>query len=150
MDCNHFPSCIKTLCMHSTMYYINCMYWACSYTFMSVYQICYPVNSARSEISNDYVLFNGSSQMGSSAMAMYTAVTNYNLRLLSLPPIPAQPPRSVSQPGNRHASGNWSLQGIPARESQGQREDSVSCSQVICLSIPYYIAIDSQHPGKMC
>ena len=106
-------------------------------------------NSARSEISNDYVLINGSSQMGSSAMAMYTAVTNYNLRLLSQPPIPAQPFRSVSQPGNRHASGNWSLQGIPARESQDQREDSVGCSQVVCLSIPYYIAIDSQHPGKM-
>ena len=98
-------------------------------------------NSARSEISNDCVSINGNSQMGSSARA----VTYYNRRLLRLPPIPAQPSRSVSQPGNRHTSGNGSLQGIPEREGQGQREDSMSCNQLVCLSIPYYIAIDSHN-----
>ena len=102
-------------------------------------------NSARSEISNDYVSINGNFQMGSSAMTMYTAVTNYNLRRLSLPPIPTQPSRSGSQPGNKHASGNGTLQGIP------EREDSMSCShQLVCLSLYYYnIAINSQHAENM-
>lgn len=102
-------------------------------------------NSAHSDCSDDYVSPIGNSQMGSTAMTAYTAVPNYNWRRSSMPPTPTQPFRSVSQPGNKHASGNGTLQGIP------EREDSMSCShQLVCLSLYYYnIAINSQHAGKM-
>ena len=85
-------------------------------------------NSAHSESSDDYVSLNGNSQIGGSAMTVYTAVPNYNWRRFSLPP--TQLSCSGSQPGNKHASGNGSLQGIP------EREDSVSCShQLVCSSL---------------
>lgn len=95
-------------------------------------------NSAHSDCSDDYVSLNGNSQMGSSAVTMYTAVQPRRSSL------PTQPSRNGSQPGNKHASGNGTLQGIP------EREDSMSCSQLVCLSLYYYnSAINSQHAENM-
>ena len=90
-------------------------------------------NSGQSDSTNDYVS-HGNSQMGINALNMHTAVTDYSWRRHNLPPVLHQPSHSDSQLTNKHSSGNGNLQGIP------EREDSLSCSQLVCLPLYIYQA----------